>query len=86
MFALGIILCSLSGNHPEEYLAKSGYKSDLRYKSLINLLYLWLQTEHQQYESDLFCYFSHFWQMKPFQIISFWIIKRKNQFWVKFHQ
>jgi hypothetical protein len=50
-----ISLCSLighqpyedvekNGNHPLEELAKLSYKSDMEYKSLINLVYLWLHT------------------------------------------
>jgi hypothetical protein len=37
--------CRKSGDCPEEDLAKSGYKSELNYKSLVILLYLWLHNE-----------------------------------------
>jgi hypothetical protein len=53
-------------------LAKSGYKSNMKCKSLINLLYLWLHTENQIYKSGKFYYFfSHFWQTKASKITSF---------------
>jgi len=35
-------MCSQTGNHPEEDLAKSSNKPDMEYKSLIILLYFWL--------------------------------------------
>jgi hypothetical protein len=43
---------NLSGGNPyegvkEEDLAKSGYKMDTKYKSLIILLYLWLHIANQ---------------------------------------
>jgi hypothetical protein len=47
VFSLGIFVCSQSGYHPEENLAKSGYKPDMKYKPLIILLYFWLHTENQ---------------------------------------
>jgi hypothetical protein len=34
-----------NSDHTQEDLAKSGYKPDMNYKSLISLLYLWLHTE-----------------------------------------
>jgi hypothetical protein len=36
-----------SGNHQKEYLAKSGYKPEIKYKSLIILLFFWLNNENQ---------------------------------------
>jgi hypothetical protein len=50
------LLCRLSGNdpyedvkeicdQPREGLAKYGCNTNMKYKSLINLLYLWLHTE-----------------------------------------
>jgi hypothetical protein len=30
-----------------EYLAKSGYKPEMEYKSLVNFQYLWLRTKNQ---------------------------------------
>ncbi len=33
------------GNHPKEDLATSGYKPDVEYTSLINLVYSWLNTK-----------------------------------------
>jgi hypothetical protein len=36
-----------NGDHTQGNLAKSGYKQDMEYKYLINLLYLWLQSENQ---------------------------------------
>jgi len=57
-----------------EDLAKSGYKPDMKYKSL-TILYFWLLTENQIQKSGdfLFFYFfqSHFWQLKTSKINSF---------------
>jgi hypothetical protein len=39
--------CRKSGNHQKEYLAKSGYKPEIKYKSLIILLFFWLNNENQ---------------------------------------
>jgi len=36
-----------SGDHPGENLAKSDYKPDIKYKTLIILFYLWLPTQNQ---------------------------------------
>jgi hypothetical protein len=33
------------GNHPKEDLATSGYKPDVEYTSLIDLVYSWLHTK-----------------------------------------
>jgi hypothetical protein len=41
----------------EEDLAKSGYKQETNYKSLIIFLYFWLHNENQAYESDGFILF-----------------------------
>jgi hypothetical protein len=41
-------------NHPYEELAKSGYKLDMKYRTLIILLYFWLHTENQIYKSGEF--------------------------------
>jgi hypothetical protein len=52
-----LVLCRLSGNdpyedviffcdQPQEDLAKYGCNPNMKYKSLINLLYLWLHTEN----------------------------------------
>jgi len=46
-FFLAIFFCSQSGNHPSEEIAKSSYKSEIKYKSLISLLYFWLHDENQ---------------------------------------
>ncbi len=35
-----------NGNHPKEDFGKFGYKPEMKYNSLINLLYLWLQAEN----------------------------------------
>jgi hypothetical protein len=35
------------GNHPKKYLAKLGYKPDMKYKSLIIFLCFWLHPENQ---------------------------------------
>jgi hypothetical protein len=64
----GIFVCSQSGNpsigrqrksddHWLEDLAKYGYKPEIKYKSLITLLYVWLHNENQIYESNDFYYF-----------------------------
>jgi hypothetical protein len=37
--------CRKSGDHPYEDLAKSGNKPEIKYKSVIILLYVWLQTK-----------------------------------------
>jgi hypothetical protein len=53
-----ISVCSQSGNHPYEDLAKSGYQPDIKHKSLITLLYFWLQIENKILKSGnfyLFC-------------------------------
>jgi len=42
---LWILWCSQSSNCPYKYLAKSGYKSDVKYKKLIYLSYFWLITQ-----------------------------------------
>jgi hypothetical protein len=44
VFILGIFVCSQSGDHPQEDLAKSGYKSEIKYKSCIILLYIFGHT------------------------------------------
>jgi hypothetical protein len=36
---LGLFLCSQSDDHPYKDLTKSGYKLNMKQKSLINLLY-----------------------------------------------
>jgi hypothetical protein len=41
------------GDHPWEQLAKSGYKSEIKSKYLIILLYFWLHNENQIIESGL---------------------------------
>ncbi len=57
VFSWGNLFCSLSGNHlyehmekngnhPKEDFGKFGYKPEMKYNSLINLLYLWLHTEN----------------------------------------
>ncbi len=96
---LWIFKCSLSGNHPFEQthrkngwpsiwedLAKSGYRSDVKYIILINLLYLWLHTltdwkpNIQIWQSLLFLVSHLWWLKKPskFTLLpNFW-------FWVKF--
>jgi hypothetical protein len=37
--------CRKCAEHPDEGLAKFGYKSDMKYKPLNNFLYLWLNSE-----------------------------------------
>jgi len=54
--------CENPSDHPEEDLAKSGYKSNMIYKSLIILLYIWLPTGNQNIG---------IWQQVPFPGISF---------------
>jgi hypothetical protein len=46
----GILLCRQNGNHSKEDLAKSGCKPNMKYKSLIILLYLWLHIENQNFK------------------------------------
>jgi hypothetical protein len=46
-FCLGIFVCSQSGDHPWEDLAKSGYKPETNYQSLFIFLYFWLQDDFQ---------------------------------------
>ncbi len=60
----GIFFWSQSGNHPQkdlekwvmvlpqEDLAKSGYKPNVKYKSLIVLLYIWLHTLETKYKGS----------------------------------
>jgi hypothetical protein len=56
MFSKGVFVCSQSGNHPlenvertghhpQDDLAKYGYTSEIKYKSLIILLCVWLHNE-----------------------------------------
>jgi hypothetical protein len=35
-----------NGNHHKEDFGKFGYKPEMKYNSLINLLYLWLHTKN----------------------------------------
>jgi hypothetical protein len=49
-----------SGYHPYEDLAKSGYKPEIKYKSSINLLYVWRHTENQICKSGAFFFFELF--------------------------
>jgi hypothetical protein len=37
----------LKNGYPQTDLGKSGYKPDMKYKSLINPLYLWMPDENQ---------------------------------------
>jgi len=60
-FFEGILLCSLSGNHPYEDLAKFGYKPDMKYKSLNNLL---LKAKFRNPTIFIIC-FPHICQLKP---------------------
>jgi hypothetical protein len=52
--------CRKSGKHQKEYLAKSGYKPEIKYKSLIILLFVWGHNESQIQESgdSYFLFFS----------------------------
>jgi hypothetical protein len=77
-FASKIGKTQKSGDHRQEDLAKSGYKSDTTYKYLIALLYFWLQTENQINKSGfLKTFFPHFCAKKTlenhfiFQILTF---------------
>jgi hypothetical protein len=45
-----------NGDHPYENVAKSGYILDLEYKSFINILYSWLQTENQVHKTANFSF------------------------------
>jgi hypothetical protein len=44
---LSIGRCGKNGNSSHENFVKYGYKIDMKYKFLINLLYIWLHTENQ---------------------------------------
>ncbi len=82
---LGIFFWSHSGNHPsverctkigycpQEDLAKYGYKSNLKYTSLITFLCSRLQTGNQiQGTGNFFIFlFSHFWGLKTLKNTSF---------------
>jgi hypothetical protein len=46
-----------SDNHPYGDLAKSGYKPEIKYKSSIILLYVWLHNENHIYEFGNFYFF-----------------------------
>jgi hypothetical protein len=66
--------CRQSDNHPQEDLAKSGYKPDIKYKPLIILLYVWLHNDNHIYESGDFTSFfflAPFWRQKTSKIILF---------------
>jgi hypothetical protein len=66
--------CKTNGDHPHDYLAKSGYKPNMKYTSLINLLYLLLHnTENQNRNLAIFFLsLSDFQQLrKPFKITYF---------------
>jgi hypothetical protein len=53
----GISVCRKSDNHPYGDLAKSGYKPEIKYKSSIILLYVWLHNENHIYEFGNFYFF-----------------------------
>jgi len=44
---LVIETCGKTGDCPSENLAKYGYQPNMKFKSLIILLYIWLQTGNQ---------------------------------------
>jgi hypothetical protein len=46
-----------SDNHPYGDLAKSGYKPEIKYKSSIISLYVWLHDENHIYEFGNFYFF-----------------------------
>ncbi len=62
-----------SGNHSQKDLIKAGYILEMKYKTIINLLYLWLHTQNQtlkiwQLETSKFISFLNLWNLK----FSFW--------------
>jgi hypothetical protein len=71
-------------NGPWENLAKSGYKSNMKYKSFI--FSYTIETKYRDMEIFIFIYFSHFWQSKTVKNILFFDLKKiKNEsFWRKF--
>jgi hypothetical protein len=67
-----------------ENLAKSGYKSNMKYKSFI--FGYTMETKYRDLEIFIFIYFSHFWQLKTVKNIFFSDFKKiKNEsFWRNF--
>jgi hypothetical protein len=47
VFFKNILFVAKSGNHSQKGLVKAGYIPDMKYKTMINLLYLWLHTQDQ---------------------------------------
>jgi len=103
MFSFGIFVCNESGKsssigeckklvyHPRKIFAKSGYKSNMRYKSLIILLYFWLQGENQLNKfANFFNYFflTSYGDGTPPKSLLFLILEFLNftLFLIKFHQ
>jgi hypothetical protein len=56
---LSIRGCGKNGNSSHENIVKFGYKLDMKYKYLINLLYLWLNIE-KNYKNLVNFIFSRF--------------------------
>jgi hypothetical protein len=48
---VAIVLLKKKCAHPEEDLAKSGYKPNMKHKILIILVYFWLLTEESSFFS-----------------------------------
>jgi hypothetical protein len=83
VFVLGIFVCSQSGHHHSlqdvkivmiiKAFAKSGYKPEIKYKSLIILLHICLAKHWKAgiwIWQFMFLFSAHFWQLKTFKITS----------------
>jgi hypothetical protein len=65
VFFLGILSCTLNNDHPQEDVEKmanktwreSGHKPEMKYESLINLLYFGYTMKTKIQKSDNFYYF-----------------------------
>lgn len=75
--------CRNTGNHPRKDLATSSYKPNIKIKSLIHLVFLWLHVKNQIKKIWIFSP-PHFWWLKPSEIISFY--KFINLFLARFFQ
>ncbi len=78
--------CRKICDHPQEHLAKSDYKSEIKSKYLIILLYFWLHNENQIIEyGDLKLFFSsRCRRLKTSKITS--VLNFEYRFLAKFRQ
>jgi hypothetical protein len=58
-FIGSILICGQSGDDPEEYLARFGYRMNINLKNLNILLYFWLQFLN--HECRIWLFFLNFW-------------------------